>query len=723
MHRSLSTAFTVLFCIAFLGAALMGCPPPSATVPNVTGLGQAAAETAITDAGLTVGTVSEASSDTVPAGNVISQSPAAGSSVSNGSAVDLVVSTGAVVREASFTSGTEMPGTDTTIGVLGGTVTGDAGTPVEGVALVVPAGAFDADTTVNLGYNTGQVTVSAGTASGIVLDLDTGGTTVFAVPVEVTFPYAIPGSKAAHDSVPVPYYIDEDGGFHLVTLVDIDPAAGTATFETFHASLYTWVLEVLGFGDESFTTAFRSSGDGFQIVNFGSTYNPAGECFGMSGFALWYHDKHSASSGGFYPRFAANVGTSGLKGQDIIATRAHNSLTQEWSHYSSIVLRQEAQSDLRQQAIVRNALKNTLDPVMIYLANAAGAHAVLAYAFAENSDQNRVDFSLYDPNFPNQINTMNYNTSTAAWNTYRTYTRINYMGDGSLRLKEPFTSILEDAEAGFHSDNDAVITVNSHESGDEVSGRSTTLIGTIESGEILVTELTVFAESSSFKLNVGTDGNFSQVIPIQLGTNVIKFQTKGNNASGTLILVENNMSSERFTLEGTSDQAVMLVTLSWDKDDTDVDLYVIDPTGDFSAYYNLITADGGELDVDDVDGFGPEHWTLTYEDTIRWGGDYDVRLHYYSDHGNGPTNYTVTILLYEGVIGRQEIATYRGTLSANDSGNDQPLDTGADWVNIATVNLTEEKGLQQIFEPSTAPITLTAPVPDEATRDWAKAGF
>ena len=417
------------------------------------------------------------------------------------------------------------------------------------------------------------------------------------------------------------------------------------------------------------------------------------------------------------------MGTSGLKGQDIIATRAHNSLTQEWSHYSSIVLRQEAQSDLRQQAIVRNALKNTLDPVMIYLANAAGAHAVLAYAFAENSEQNQVEFSLYDPNFPNQINTMSYNTSTAAWNTYRTYTRINYMGDGSLRLKEPFTSILEDAEAGFHSDNDAVITVNSHESGDEVSGRSTTLIGTIESGEILVTELTVFAESSSFKLNVGTDGNFSQVIPIQLGTNVIKFQTKGKNASGTLILVENNMSSERFTLKGTSEQAVMLVTLSWDKDDTDVDLYVIDPTGDFSAYYNLITADGGELDVDDVDGYGPEHWTLTYEDTIRWGGDYDVRLHYYSDHGNGPTNYTVTILLYEGVIGRQEIATYRGTLSANDSGNDQPLDTGADWVNIATVNLTEEKGLQQIFEPSTAPITLTAPVPDEATRDWAKAGF
>jgi beta-lactam-binding protein with PASTA domain len=67
---------------------------PPVTVPNVVGLAQAAAQTAITDVGLTVGTVTQAHSGTVPAGDVISQNPAAGASVAPGSAVDLVISLG-----------------------------------------------------------------------------------------------------------------------------------------------------------------------------------------------------------------------------------------------------------------------------------------------------------------------------------------------------------------------------------------------------------------------------------------------------------------------------------------------------------------------------------------------------------------------------------------------------------------------------------------------------
>jgi PASTA domain len=61
-------------------------------VPNVVGLTQAAATTAITNAGLVLGTVTTASSSTVPAGSVISESPIAGTQVNAGSAVNLVVS-------------------------------------------------------------------------------------------------------------------------------------------------------------------------------------------------------------------------------------------------------------------------------------------------------------------------------------------------------------------------------------------------------------------------------------------------------------------------------------------------------------------------------------------------------------------------------------------------------------------------------------------------------
>ncbi len=63
-------------------------------VPNVVGQTQAAATTAITTAGLALGTVTTQSSPTVPAGTVISQNPAAGTNVVAGSAVNLVVSSG-----------------------------------------------------------------------------------------------------------------------------------------------------------------------------------------------------------------------------------------------------------------------------------------------------------------------------------------------------------------------------------------------------------------------------------------------------------------------------------------------------------------------------------------------------------------------------------------------------------------------------------------------------
>ncbi len=70
--------------------------PGPVAVPNVLNLTQAAATAAINGAGLVLGTVSQSSSTTVPAGSVISQNPNAGTNVAAGSAVALIVSTGPV---------------------------------------------------------------------------------------------------------------------------------------------------------------------------------------------------------------------------------------------------------------------------------------------------------------------------------------------------------------------------------------------------------------------------------------------------------------------------------------------------------------------------------------------------------------------------------------------------------------------------------------------------
>jgi serine/threonine-protein kinase len=71
-----------------------GLPLVTVTVPNVVGLPEPTASSTLASVGLGTGTITYQVSLTVPVGNVISQSPIAGSSVSTGSNVNLVLSSG-----------------------------------------------------------------------------------------------------------------------------------------------------------------------------------------------------------------------------------------------------------------------------------------------------------------------------------------------------------------------------------------------------------------------------------------------------------------------------------------------------------------------------------------------------------------------------------------------------------------------------------------------------
>jgi beta-lactam-binding protein with PASTA domain len=68
--------------------------PQMVVVPNVEGLTQDAATAAVTAANLTVGTITQQTSNTVASGNVVSQDQPRGSSVAQGSPVNLVISSG-----------------------------------------------------------------------------------------------------------------------------------------------------------------------------------------------------------------------------------------------------------------------------------------------------------------------------------------------------------------------------------------------------------------------------------------------------------------------------------------------------------------------------------------------------------------------------------------------------------------------------------------------------
>jgi hypothetical protein len=75
---------------------------------------------------------------------------------------------------------------------------------------------------------------------------------------------------------------------------------------------------------------------------------------------------------------------------------------------------------------------------------------------------------------------------------------------------------------------------------------------------------------------------------------------------------------------------VMQFTLTWNKE-VDIDLYVKDPNGDYIYFANKEVSSGGQLDRDDLDGYGPENifWEKTAPD-----GDYIVAVDFYSGTGN-----------------------------------------------------------------------------------------
>ncbi len=589
-----------------------------------------------------------------------------------------------------FSEGNYIREVSQTIGQAGGTVTSsDPTSPIYGIIVQFPGGALPQNTEVTLGYNDGSLIPNSGVYAGVNLLIEVPGVSTFGQPVTIIVPFDNPNAVA------IPYYITQDGHLRPAQLVNIDSIAKTFSFQTFHASLFSWIIELTNniINSDFVDTGFKPEEDGFKVVNNGSIYNRGGECFGMTSFALWYFMNHMGTAGNFYPRFYDLLGqdSSGaaLRGQDVIATRSFVSIAQQWNTYFPTVAREINLSQQGRYATIRNIIDNTLNPVLVYLYHSTGvggAHSVLAYAYHGSSGQ----INIYDPNYPGTTKIIQYNSASNSFQNYSGYDGIVYNGDGSLNLTEPYLNILNDAESNFRNSAMPIINVTSHPNGSIVTSNTIVLSGTIESVEILVDRLKVHVGSVEFSTSVPPDGNFSIPVSLENGVNHLAFSLEGKDSDGKDISISpTNLDTVDYIIELTGLNAVILMTLTWDKDDTDLDTYVIDPNGDYSSYYHMNTADGGELDYDDVDGFGPEHWTLMNTDIIRYDQPYRFRVHYYSDHGNGGTNYLVTIKLYEGTE-REASYSYTGFLMANDSSNSGPLDVGPDWVDIAQITLTQD---------------------------------
>ena len=97
-------------------------------------------------------------------------------------------------------------------------------------------------------------------------------------------------------------------------------------------------------------------------------------------------------------------------------------------------------------------------------------------------------------------------------------------------------------------------------------------------------------------------------------------------------------------------------SLTWNTT-ADLDLWLEQPDGSRIWYVNPSSGTtGGQLDVDDVDGFGPEN---IFFESAPPSGTYTVRVDHY--FGTSPTGYTVT------VTSNGTTQTYSGSISSGET--------------------------------------------------------
>lgn len=101
----------------------------------------------------------------------------------------------------------------------------------------------------------------------------------------------------------------------------------------------------------------------------------------------------------------------------------------------------------------------------------------------------------------------------------------------------------------------------------------------------------------SMPLKVQEDGGFDRPFVFPAGSNNVEVRS----ADGQQV------RRVQFYNQGSGETPAKLrVVLSWDSDNTDLDLHVISPDGQHVFYGARQAANGGALDVDVTTGFGPE---------------------------------------------------------------------------------------------------------------------
>ena len=213
------------------------------------------------------------------------------------------------------------------------------------------------------------------------------------------------------------------------------------------------------------------------------------------------------------------------------------------------------------------------------------------------------------------------------------------------------------------------IIITSPEDGKSYEQRTILLSGYTENGE-KIRHGTVEINGRSYILDINPidSTRFSQSIEITKGKNTIKVSCTCTDEWN-----EQVYGVKEIELENTIESLDLYTALRWDTNYSDVDFHLLPPGSGMEAlwtnidcfYANKSTVWNAYLDIDDVDGKGPEHITIP---SVTAEGDYTLYVHYYAAHGAGTTKAWVDVQALDGDL--KSFGPYTLTNSGGNNGGD-----------------------------------------------------
>jgi uncharacterized protein YfaP (DUF2135 family) len=152
-------------------------------------------------------------------------------------------------------------------------------------------------------------------------------------------------------------------------------------------------------------------------------------------------------------------------------------------------------------------------------------------------------------------------------------------------------------------------------------------------GQLVRKPPTLVVNGNPMPLYSATDGQFARPYAFGPGSNSIEILDAEGESVQRLQFYESNPARPR---------AQLRAILAWDDDGAEVDLHVIAPDGQHITWSNPLLKSGGGMDVDSVDGAGPEIFSVTapmtglYQFYVNYWGNFNESGYHFDETRQKP---------------------------------------------------------------------------------------